>query len=150
MRLQNHVRGNRRTQSLFTNRLEKLAEVVAPRLQKHRRVFVKAARSLVEQFGAGEIETQGADRRRRAVHDLELQERRIAAAELRAPAARRELCPGHGIGCKDGVAAAIDDFFLLTQRLLEVHDLLERETIDIDEVALGAMAPHRKRSEERR
>src|SRR5690606_18798416 len=102
----------------------------------------EAAWSLVEEFGAGEIETQAADRRRRAVHDLELQERRIAAAEFRAPAARRKLCPGNGIGCKDGVAAAIDDFCLLAQRLLEVCDLLERETIDIDEVAFGPMAPH--------
>src|SRR5690606_23870871 len=98
--------------------------------------------SLVKDFGAGEIETQAADRRRRAVHDFELQERPITSGKLRAPAARRELRPGNGIGRKDGVAAAVDDLFLLAQRLLEVHDLLEGETVHIDEVVLGAMAPH--------
>src|SRR5690606_27005447 len=120
------------------------AEVEAPRLQEHRCPIVEAARSLVEEFGAGEVETQAADRRRRAINDLELQERTVAAAELRAPAAGRELRSGYGIGCKDRVAATIDDLFLLAEGLLEVHDLLERETIDIDEVALGAMAPHGK------
>jgi|ADGO01.1.fsa_nt_gi hypothetical protein len=87
VRLQDHVRGNRRTQGLFIDGLEELAEVEVPRLQEHRRVVVEAARSLVEQLDAGEIETQAADRRRRAVHDLELQQRRTAAGELRAPAA---------------------------------------------------------------
>ena len=61
MRLQDDVRGNRRAQALFTNRFEELAEVELPRLQEHRRVLVEAARSFIEQFGAGKIETQAGD-----------------------------------------------------------------------------------------
>ena len=140
--LQDHIRRHGRTEVLLADGLEELAEIEASRLKEHRGAVVETARPLVQHLDAREIHTQAADRRRATAGHIELQQGSLSAAELGAPATRRELGPDHRIRREDRVAAAVHHIVLLAQRLLEVDDLLDRESVDEDQVVLRAVAAH--------
>ena len=140
--LQDHIRRHGRTEVLLTDGLEELAEIEAPCLKEHRGAVIEAARPFVQDLDTREIHAQATDRRRAAAGHIELQQGSLATAEFGAPTTRRELGSDHRVRREDGVASAVHDIVLLAQRLLEVDDLLERESVDEDQVVLRAVAAH--------
>jgi hypothetical protein len=141
-RLQDEIRELGLADVLLVDHVEDAPEVETARCQEQRGVVMQAARPVVPQFDACDVDAQAGTRCRAAADDVELQQRAGAAGIRGAPATRRKLRALDRVGGEDREAAAATDVFFLAQRLVEVHHLVEGQAVDEDQVVPRPAAAH--------
>ena len=142
VRLEDEVRHHRAADVVFADELEQSAEIELAQGGDHRGVLAQAARAVVDEFGAGEIQPHAGGRAWISPRHVEFQHRTVAPAIGRAPAAGGELRPGDQIGREDRESAAAFDVFPFAERAVEVDHFVVGESVHQNQVVARAPAAH--------